>query len=674
MWCWRSGGIRWWMAEGAVDQKFSTMESPASLDSSVHEMESQNESSPSPHATDSEGKINRDAISCRLVSMKILVGIVVYFLALLGAAAALLGNPRYMGPRAYDTPLNDTSPKVNPGISDRLEQLPVIQTGKGAIQGSYMLSRLGKLIYAFRGIRYAKPPVGNLRFQPPVEADPWDDIYDATDDRYACPQEEDYVVPTNEDCLFLNVYTTKLPTLRQNPRRAVMIWIHAGGWYGGTATSSMHGPQYLMDEDIVLVTLNYRLGALGFLSTGDGVIPGNNGLKDQVAAMKWVQKNILQFGGDPDRVTLAGYSAGAASVWLHMASPMSRGLFHQAIAMSSSINAQYDISERSIFGLAQRQANVLGCPNATSQEIKDCMMLKPAQEISSSIFQLTDWGIDPILIFLPVIEKKTGDGMDHFLTENVANIYLSGDFTQVPWITGHTRDEFSWKASTVLDNDTLRTDMDDNFDQVAPLAFMYPNQKNSDNISEALREFYLQDQPLSANSLDGLGNMYSDSIICFGVDRAAKVVANISSKPVWFYEFDYQGRYSFVYKPNSTVPYGVMHQDDSMYLFYMSLLFPFFNDSFPEAQTVSRMTRMWSDFVISGNPTVNSTEIHWEPMKTDSLNYLHIGSDLTMKKDLFHDRMALWDELFPLPEANEDNGGSSSCDEWTEFQMTIEAE
>lgn len=123
----------------------------------------------------------------------------------------------------------------------------------------------------------------------------------------------------------INIYSTKLPKGNENPKRPVLFFIHEGGYYSLTGASALLGPQYLLDQEIVLVTMNYRLGSLGFLSTGEKEAPGNYGFKDQVLALKFVKNNIAAFGGDPDSVTISGYSAGGSSVTLHLVSPMSQG-------------------------------------------------------------------------------------------------------------------------------------------------------------------------------------------------------------------------------------------------------------------------------------------------------------------------------------------------------------
>lgn len=174
-----------------------------------------------------------------------------------------------------------------------------------------------------------------------------------------------------EDCLRVNVYTRELPPMKR--LKPVLVFIHAGQFFSLSGQSHNYaGPQNLMDQDIVLVTFNYRLGTLGFLSTGTKHAPGNLGLKDQVALLHWVQKNIMRFGGDPRCVTLVGYGAGAFSVTLHMVSPMSVGLFHKVIVMDGSATGQWKLP-KSQRKLAIRHAKLLKCPTEDVGEMMKCL-------------------------------------------------------------------------------------------------------------------------------------------------------------------------------------------------------------------------------------------------------------------------------------------------------------
>ena len=191
----------------------------------------------------------------------------------------------------------------------------------------------------FRGVPYAAAPVGELRFSPPQPAPPWQGVRDATQDGPIAPQGRsrlahvmgDFERPQSEDCLTLNIWTPAA----DSAKRPVLVWIHGGAFASGSGSLPWYsGERFAANGDVVVVSINYRLGALGFLCL-PGVSDGNLGLLDQVAALRFVRDNIAAFGGDPDNVTVVGQSAGAASIAILMTMPPARGLFRRAILQST---------------------------------------------------------------------------------------------------------------------------------------------------------------------------------------------------------------------------------------------------------------------------------------------------------------------------------------------------
>jgi len=182
-----------------------------------------------------------------------------------------------------------------------------VQTEYGAVKGLYGPTKLGRDHYAFQGIPYMKAPIGKLRFRAPEVPDKWTEVFDAT---LEIPEyfNVDFLTKTckgQEDAGVINVFTPYLD--RKLP---VMAYIHGGGFQGGSSKTDMAGPDFLLQKDVVLVTFNYRLGPIGFLTLDDPEldVPGNAGLKDQTLALKWIQRNIAKFGGDAKNVTLFGLS------------------------------------------------------------------------------------------------------------------------------------------------------------------------------------------------------------------------------------------------------------------------------------------------------------------------------------------------------------------------------
>ncbi|CAG7734492.1 unnamed protein product, partial [Allacma fusca] len=264
---------------------------------------------------------------------------------------------------------------------------PVLQLGKtvttknGAIQGVVLASRDGREFYAWHKIPYAKPPVGELRFSDPEPVEDWEGILDGSNYGPWCPQVDLFTeeISGEEDCLFLNVFVPK-KAYDQNEKLPVIFNIHGGGFALGDAQKL--SPHYFMDEDVVIVTINYRLEILGFLCTGDDVVRGNMGLKDQVMALKWVNKNIGYFGGNPRQVTIMGQSAGACSVHALMLSDLSKGLFQKGISQSGCATVSLGVqtpeeASKAVYEVAE----LFGCQAQSSEDVVRFLRTVPVEDL-----------------------------------------------------------------------------------------------------------------------------------------------------------------------------------------------------------------------------------------------------------------------------------------------------
>ncbi|HTP17882.1 MAG TPA: carboxylesterase family protein, partial [Streptosporangiaceae bacterium] len=296
---------------------------------------------------------------------------------------------------------------------------PLVRIAGGLVRGA---SAAG--VNSFLGLPYAAPPTGNLRWRPPQPAASWSGVRDATQFGPSCPQAltGNPLLPPgtiSEDCLYLNVYAPPVGSNDQGGR-PVLVWIHGGGLVQDGARD--YDGSKLAADGVVVVTINYRLGALGFLALpalASHGAAGNYGLMDQQAALRWVQRNIARFGGDPRNVTIAGQSAGGLSVLAQMVSPGARGLFQRAIVQSGT----FALNQRPLAtaeAAGERFATAVGCPDQSAA----CLRNAPVSAL------VANFGVE-----IPGVV----DGS--VLTQPIGTALASGQFARVPVINGITHDE-----------------------------------------------------------------------------------------------------------------------------------------------------------------------------------------------------------------------------------------
>lgn len=551
---------------------------------------------------------------------------------------------------------------------------PIVNISNGTLHGKIMPTRLGRGLNAFLGIPYAAPPIGELRFKPPQPPLAWNGVLDATTNAEICTQRNIYVyqeeIVGNEDCLYLNVYTPCIqctedsdhdPEQQQKAfaRFPVMIWFHGGGWIAGAGHSEYYGPKFLLDFDLVLVTVNYRLGPLGFLSTEDLECPGNLGLKDQQQAMRWVHENIVYFSGDPNRVTLFGESAGGASVHYHMVSPLSAGLFHRGISQSGNFYNPWTLASPGIAKMrAMTLGKNLGCSIENSKELIECLRTKSAEEIIGIDHLFKKFGYCPMIPFRPVIEPEHPGA---FLTEDPLISIREGRLLDIPWMTGVTSDEGALKVANIYGRENSVKELDNNFNKIALMSLFYNERYNvaSENlqneISASIRNFYFGYGSINhtEDSRFKVIEMYSDSWFNHGTHEAVQEFIINQTSPLFYYYFAYRGSVSFSRIFGDPVKdYGVSHADDLQYLFPVGeQLFPDVALSEKDEEMINLMTYLWYNFANSGNPTpkvTNVVPLKWKPVKTNNApEYLRIedSKKITMNHSLLSQRMTFWDSL-----------------------------
>jgi len=298
---------------------------------------------------------------------------------------------------------------------------PIVRTDDGFVRGM-----AAGTVDEFLGLPYAAPPTGNLRWRSPAPPAAWDGVRDATQFGPSCPQVLDPKLnpelppgAISEDCLYLNVYAPP-PSMNDQGGRPVLVWIHGGGLVQDGARD--YDGSKLAADGIVVVTINYRLGALGFLAhpaLASHGAAGNYGLMDQQAALRWVQRNIARFGGDPHNVTIAGQSAGGLSVLAQMVSPGARGLFQRAIVQSGA----FALNQRPLAtaeAAGEAFATAVGCPDQSAA----CLRNAPVSDLVSK------FGVE-----IPGVV----DGS--VLTQPIGTALATGQFARVPIINGITHDE-----------------------------------------------------------------------------------------------------------------------------------------------------------------------------------------------------------------------------------------
>ena len=550
--------------------------------------------------------------------------------------------------------------------------VPIVNAPVGDISGTPMRARKGRDIYAYKGIPYVHPPVGDLRFKRPKPfaegTKAWQGIFDGSKVATKCVQKtglDFYPTFGQEDCLQLNVYVPKLEEIPKDGL-PVMFWVHGGGFLIGDGTETVYGPSVLLNKDVILVTINYRLGILGFLNLGNDEISGNQGLWDQYEALRWVSRNIQAFGGDPKKVTIFGESAGGWSISYLLASRKTNGLFRSAISQSGGLDQPFlnhddhhavpDIHNQFVEKVKCYQTNTL-----------ECLQSKTIDEILVEQNMFDECNVVSKLAF-PIIWTPSDDSKtrDPFFAKHPKKVYESGDFVQVPTMLGSTKDEGLLISSMLRRNPEFLDTINDHWNRcMAPHALgkFFLDGKLSKQDDEKIKEitdFYFNGVRSQIKfdhwTFDNLTNMFTDNGFFYS---GAKMAEQVSKKSLtYYYQFDHVGYFSFhdMYGKNllnmlwtlflasqglyPSEPLGAAHGDELLYLFGKERNVKNERDS----AMCDFMTELWTNFVIHQKPTLDGS---WPAYGVQGTTYVRLdNAQINLNHDLHRDqRLKFWQNM-----------------------------
>ncbi|KAJ8717515.1 hypothetical protein PYW08_005914 [Mythimna loreyi] len=489
---------------------------------------------------------------------------------------------------------------------------PVVEVIQGKLRGVRSFSGQNR----YYGVPYAV----SARFQAPKEPKKWKGTFNAVSQFDSCAQTVAFLKLGTEDCHHLDIYTPG--HARPGHKLPVLVFIHGGAYYYGSKWH--YDPEFLVKKNVIVIIVNYRLGVLGFLCLHN---VANLGLKDQLAALKWVRKNIAAFGGDPDNVTLSGHSAGATSTALHFLTKRSRGLFHKAIMFSGVPLSPWSLNPEPLTPAFEDVAKMATV--RSERDVYNTFLNSPLRDVLSATRSSS---VDPRYFkYSPCADMNFTKPFFH---DTPYNIITSGDFYKVPIMIGTTSAEGILFYG--LNNQRTLQYLEDNFVDRLPSVFSWCSDDDKREIANKIRSHYFGRQRLDSKaSVKGAVDFYSDWIMYGAVDAFSKLMAKHSNQPVYNYMFSYEGGRNFasaVFGRRLGMK-GATHSDDLFYMFKpggLSLRL-----SAPDKLVIERQTTMLTNFMKFGDPTPQTTTllpVRWPATTANRTQVMHIDAQLTVSE------------------------------------------
>nr|XP_046910537.1 acetylcholinesterase-like [Dermatophagoides farinae] len=521
------------------------------------------------------------------------------------------------------------------------------------VRGQRVRSLNGRLVDEFLGIPFAKPPIGELRFKHPLPIDFWDGIFNATQKPKSCYQVADHTFGMNflgtnmwnvdqtnldEDCLTLNIW---VPYPRPK-NSAVLVWIYGGCFYSGSISLDLYdGKLFATEENIIFVSINYRLGNLGFLyfeNTND--IVGNAAMFDQVMALQWIHTNIEKFGGNRHNITLFGESAGATSIAFHLLSPLSQHLFNQAILQSGAPTVPWGlVDKKKIHQRGLMLAESVGCPYDDQQidRVLDCLrQTDPAllmQNESTDANGVVEFAFTPIL-----------DGV--FLTDYPEKLMQDKRFKKTRLLLGNNKEEGTYfiiyKLNDIFkfEEDVYLTRADFNKSVRLLTPNMHPIGQSA--IIYEYTDWLNPDDPIK--NRDAIDKIVGDYHFVCHVNKFADRYASVGNE-VYMYYFTHRST-----KNPWPKWMGTIHGDEIPFIFGEPL-----NKSIgythDEIVLSKQMMRCWSNFAKTGNPTMDEngiwSQLHWPLYTAYKKEYLTFSTNYSIGQGIRTKQCAFWQTYLP---------------------------
>ncbi|XP_025743751.1 bile salt-activated lipase isoform X1 [Callorhinus ursinus] len=537
-------------------------------------------------------------------------------------------------------------------------KLGAVYTEGGFVEGiNKKLSLFGNYVDIFRGIPFAAPPKA---LENPQRHPGWQGTLKAKDFKKRCRQAT--ITQDNtygeEDCLYLNIWVPqgKKEVSRNLP---VMIWIYGGAFLMGAGHGANFLSNYLYDGEeiatrgnVIVVTFNYRVGPLGFLSTGDANLPGNYGLRDQHMAIAWVKRNIAAFGGDPNNISIFGESAGGASVSLQTLSPYNKGLIRRAISQSGVAVCSWAIQKNPLFW-AKRIAEKVGCPLDDTARMAKCLKITDPRALTLA-YKMPLAGMEyPALHYLGFLPVVDGD----FIPDDPIKLYANAaDIDYIAGVNNMDGHIFASVDMPAINKNKAEVTEEDFYKLVSGLTI-------TKGLRGANATFDIYTKPWAHDTSQEtrkktVVDLETDILFLVPTQFAvAQHRANAKSAKTYSYMFSHPSR-----MPIYPKWVGADHADDIQYVFGKPFATPLGYRT--QDRTVSKaMIAYWTNFARTGDPNMGHSAVptHWDPYTVESGNYLEITKKMdrnSMKQHLRTNYMQFWTLTYQALPTVTGNGAS----------------